>query len=452
MARAAGPRREPLRGARRREPDPLGRGRGPAHALARTPTATGRSIRRRMRRIPSRQLRRPRSRCASPSSRIRRRLPDAEGEGGGRSGEGERGALEDQVILDVWSSYYAVQTASQRVATTRDLLASAPQSADVARGRYKAGVGSILDLLTAQSALADARARGSAGALPLVPGDRAAGARDRRARSLRAAEIARAAGRRSRRIHDDARCGGSFFRSSRSPRGACLREGRQGRRRRSPCRCASARSRRRRCRLQIRNVGTVQAYVAVAVRALVSGRDHGGALPRGTGRPARATCSSRSIRAPTRPRSRRPRRRSRATGRRWRTPQTDVKRYEDLVKKDYVTQQQYDSVKANAAATAGDRPRRPGGGRAGAPGPRLLLDPRADRRAHAAASWSRSGNVVKANDATLVTINQIAPIYVTFAVPERELPEIRRRQNAGHASSSRRRTPASGRTLGQRRR
>lgn len=67
--------------------------------------------------------------------------------------------LEDRVILDVWSSYYAVQTATQRIATTRDLLASALQSADVAAGRYKAGVGSIIDLLTAQSALADARAQ-----------------------------------------------------------------------------------------------------------------------------------------------------------------------------------------------------------------------------------------------------------------------------------------------------
>jgi TolC family type I secretion outer membrane protein len=63
----------------------------------------------------------------------------------------------DQVILDVWSSYYAVQTAAQRVRTTRDLLASADQSAQVAEGRYRAGVGSILDLLTAQSALAEAR-------------------------------------------------------------------------------------------------------------------------------------------------------------------------------------------------------------------------------------------------------------------------------------------------------
>jgi multidrug efflux system membrane fusion protein len=36
------------------------------------------------------------------------------------------------------------------------------------------------------------------------------------------------------------------------------------------------------------------------------------------------------------------------------------------------------------------------------------------------------GNVVKAPDDTLVTINQIHPIYVQFAVPERYLPEIKR--------------------------
>ncbi len=66
---------------------------------------------------------------------------------------------EDQVILDVWSSYYAVQTASQRVRTTRDLLASATQTVEVTQGRYKSGVGSILDLLTAQSALAEARSQ-----------------------------------------------------------------------------------------------------------------------------------------------------------------------------------------------------------------------------------------------------------------------------------------------------
>ncbi len=39
------------------------------------------------------------------------------------------------------------------------------------------------------------------------------------------------------------------------------------------------------------------------------------------------------------------------------------------------------------------------------------------------------GNTVKANDTSpLMTINQLRPIYVTFAVPERELPQIRARQ------------------------
>ena len=67
--------------------------------------------------------------------------------------------LEQQVINQVFTSYYALQTATQRVKTADVLLASAEQSEQVARGRYTEGVGSILDLLTAQSALADARAQ-----------------------------------------------------------------------------------------------------------------------------------------------------------------------------------------------------------------------------------------------------------------------------------------------------
>ena len=39
---------------------------------------------------------------------------------------------------------------------------------------------------------------------------------------------------------------------------------------------------------------------------------------------------------------------------------------------------------------------------------------------------SYEGNVVKAPDDTLLTINQIHPIYVQFGVPEQYLPEIQR--------------------------
>lgn len=66
--------------------------------------------------------------------------------------------LEQDVNLQVWTSYYALQTAARRLDTARDLLASAQQSVDVARERYRAGVGSILDLLTAEAALENARA------------------------------------------------------------------------------------------------------------------------------------------------------------------------------------------------------------------------------------------------------------------------------------------------------
>jgi multidrug efflux system membrane fusion protein len=42
------------------------------------------------------------------------------------------------------------------------------------------------------------------------------------------------------------------------------------------------------------------------------------------------------------------------------------------------------------------------------------------------------GNMIKANDETpLVVINQITPIYVTFAMPEKNLPEIKSSRKAG---------------------
>jgi outer membrane protein len=67
--------------------------------------------------------------------------------------------LGQQVIFQVFSSYHSLQTAARRVRTAEDLIASAEQSSEVALGRYKAGVGSVLDLLSAQTALADARAQ-----------------------------------------------------------------------------------------------------------------------------------------------------------------------------------------------------------------------------------------------------------------------------------------------------
>jgi TolC family type I secretion outer membrane protein len=69
----------------------------------------------------------------------------------------QRDRIKNQVALDVWRAYQSLTTATQSLKTTADLVASAEQSAKVALGRYKAGVGTVLDLLTAQSALASAR-------------------------------------------------------------------------------------------------------------------------------------------------------------------------------------------------------------------------------------------------------------------------------------------------------
>ena len=70
---------------------------------------------------------------------------------------GQMEQLHLQVALDVWTAYQNLNTATQSMRTSADLLDSAEQSERVALGRYKAGVGSILDVLNAQSALASAR-------------------------------------------------------------------------------------------------------------------------------------------------------------------------------------------------------------------------------------------------------------------------------------------------------
>lgn len=43
----------------------------------------------------------------------------------------------------------------------------------------------------------------------------------------------------------------------------------------------------------------------------------------------------------------------------------------------------------------------------------------------------KAGNMVRDNDTILVTVLQLAPIYVTFGIPEQSLPEVRRLNAAG---------------------
>ena len=69
----------------------------------------------------------------------------------------QRDRLRLQISLDVWTAYQNLRTALESVLAADALVSSAEQSYRVALGRYKAGVGNIIDTLTAQSALANAR-------------------------------------------------------------------------------------------------------------------------------------------------------------------------------------------------------------------------------------------------------------------------------------------------------
>lgn len=69
----------------------------------------------------------------------------------------DRDRVANQIALDVWKAYQTMLTNSQALRAADDLLASAEQSEKVTSGRYKAGVGNILDVLTAQSTLASAQ-------------------------------------------------------------------------------------------------------------------------------------------------------------------------------------------------------------------------------------------------------------------------------------------------------
>jgi len=71
--------------------------------------------------------------------------------------EAARDTLSRQTELEVWQSYYDVQTAAGGVSTTEVQLKAAQQTAEATLARYRAGFGSLLDLLTAQVDESNAR-------------------------------------------------------------------------------------------------------------------------------------------------------------------------------------------------------------------------------------------------------------------------------------------------------
>lgn len=104
----------------------------------------------------------------------------------------------------------------------------------------------------------------------------------------------------------------------------------------------------------------------------------------------------------------------------------DARRYSALAEKEYVTAQQYDQARTTAAAASATL----GGSRAAVDQARLNLQYATIRAPIAGLTGSlrvRAGNLVRTGDATpLVTINQIRPILVRFAVPAVNLGLIQR--------------------------
>ena len=107
----------------------------------------------------------------------------------------------------------------------------------------------------------------------------------------------------------------------------------------------------------------------------------------------------------------------------------DVKRYAYLIEKDLVPKQQFDQVVSNAAALAATV----NADNAVVETSRVQLSYCFIRSPIAGRTGSllvKEGNVVKANDTSLVSINQVTPIYVTYSVPEQYLAEIRKAREA----------------------
>jgi multidrug efflux system membrane fusion protein len=102
-----------------------------------------------------------------------------------------------------------------------------------------------------------------------------------------------------------------------------------------------------------------------------------------------------------------------------------ARRYEELIKKGYVAQSDYDQLRTSADALAAV----------------VGSDKAAVENAHLQVGYCRiyspitgrtgtlllnEGSMIKENDKTIVTINQVQPIYVGFSLPEQSLPEVKK--------------------------
>jgi len=106
--------------------------------------------------------------------------------------------------------------------------------------------------------------------------------------------------------------------------------------------------------------------------------------------------------------------------------QADAVRYAELIRKHFVSQQEYDQARATAESLAATV----NAGQVAVQNARLMLSycylhaPITGRTGNLIANM---GNQIKADaDTAMVVINQIQPIYVSFAIPEQNLAAVRK--------------------------
>ena len=107
--------------------------------------------------------------------------------------------------------------------------------------------------------------------------------------------------------------------------------------------------------------------------------------------------------------------------------QSQAKRYAELLQKNFISKEAYAQIRTNADTAAASAK----ASQAALENARLNLEYctiRSPLDGFVGKVLLQAGNLVKANDVNpLVVINQVRPIYVNFAVPEQELPEVRKR-------------------------
>ncbi|OHX36376.1 hypothetical protein BJL95_11475 [Methylomonas sp. LWB] len=71
--------------------------------------------------------------------------------------EASRDQAQRQIELDVWQAYFDLRTAGEAIDSARSLKTNAERSVESAQARYRSGVGTLLEWLTSEADLANAR-------------------------------------------------------------------------------------------------------------------------------------------------------------------------------------------------------------------------------------------------------------------------------------------------------